>query len=437
MGAFSSNVTALVGGRVLTVAHGELERGAVVMDAESGQILAVGTPATHGGEIEIPVGAEVIDVTGKVVTPGLIDPHCHVGLMADGVGGDQGDVNETSDPVTPHMRALDAVDAQSPVFHELLAAGVTTVLTGPGSANVIGGQWVCLKTVPRVMVDEMVLLEPAGMKMALGENPKRVYGGRKKSPATRMGNAAVLREALVKAQEYVVAWARYEDELAAYAYGIDESQPTPGGGHVHNARPKNGNGTKLPKPPTRDLRMEALAKVVTREMKARIHVHQANDILTAIRIAEEFDLDITLEHVTAGHQVAEVIAAKGIPVTVGPIFSGRSKYELRAKHHKNPGVLSRAGVKVAIQTDAASAVQYLAINAALAAREGMPEDEAFKAITLNAAEIIGVADRVGSLEDGKDADVAVFSAHPFEYRAVAEMVFVNGVCEYRREEAGA
>ncbi|MBN1246644.1 MAG: amidohydrolase family protein, partial [Anaerolineae bacterium] len=306
-------------------------------------------------------------------------------------------------------------------FEELLAAGVTTVLTGPGSANLIGGQWACLKTVPRLTVDEMVLLEPAGMKMALGENPKRVYGGRKKSPSTRMGNAAVLREALVKAQEYSAQWQRYEEELAAYESESAENDA-------------NGKAPKPPKPPSRDLKLEALVPVLKREMKARIHAHQANDILTAIRIAEEFNLDITLEHVTEGYRVAEVIASKGIPVTAGPVFTGRTKYELRAKHHKNPGVLARAGVKVAIQTDAASAVQYLPINAALAAREGMPEEEAFKAITLNAAEIIGVANRVGSLEVGKDADVVVFSAHPFTYHAVAELVFVNGECVYQREE---
>jgi imidazolonepropionase-like amidohydrolase len=167
-------------------------------------------------------------------------------------------------------------------------------------------------------------------------------------------------------------------------------------------------------------------------MKARIHAHQANDILTALRIAEEFDLDVTLEHVTEGYKIADILAEKGIPVTVGPMLSGRSKYELRDKDHKNPGILARAGVKVAIQTDAASSVQYLAMNAALAVREGMPEEEALKAITINAAEIIGVADRVGSLEVGKDADVVVFSGHPLEYRTVAEMVFVDGELVYER-----
>jgi len=399
-----------VNGTVMTVSGESLMPGTVLMD--NGKIVAVGT------DIPIPAGTEITDVTGKVVTPGLIDPHCHVGLMSDGVGSAYGDVNETVDPVTPQLRALDALDSQAPVFEDLLAAGVTTVLTGPGSANLIGGTWICVKTVNKPTVDQMVLLEPAGMKMALGENPKRVYGARNKAPATRMGNAAVLRAALVDAQNYIASWDRYEQDLADYQRAVDEGKDSP----------------NAPQPPARDLKLEALVPVLRREMKARVHAHQANDILTAIRIAEEFGLDITLEHVTEGYKVAEVIAATGIPVTVGPVFTGRYKYELRAKHPKNPGVLHAAGVKVAIQTDAAWGVQYLAINAALAAREGMPVDAAFSAITLTAAEIIGVDDRVGSLDPGKDADVVVFSAHPFEYHAVAEMVFVDGELVYTRPE---
>ncbi|MGC9347071.1 MAG: amidohydrolase [Anaerolineae bacterium] len=406
----TSGSKAIVNGLVMTMAGDTLERGTVLI--EGTRITAVGT------DVDIPADAEVIDASGKVVTPGLIDAHCHVGLSAEGFGYDLADVNESSDPITPEVRALDAVDPGSPAFGELLAAGVTTVLTGPGSANLIGGQWVCLKTVPKSSVDDMVLLEPAGMKMALGENPKNVYGGRKKAPVSRMGNAAVLRAALVDAQNYMLRWQRYEEELVRYQNKLEAGE----------------EDVKKPSRPARNLKLEALVPVLKREMKARIHAHQANDILTAIRIAEEFDLDVTLEHVTEGYRIADLLADKGVPVTVGPVFTGRKKYELRAKHHKNPGVLAKHGVKVAIQTDGASSVQYLAIDAALAAREGMPEDEALKAVTINAAEIIGVADRVGSLEVGKDADIVVFSGHPFEYRTVAEMVLVDGTVVYEREE---
>ena len=401
---------AIKNGRVMTMTQGTLECGTVLV--EGGRIVALGK------NVEIPEDAQVYDATGKVVMPGLIDAHCHTGIFADGVGWEHSDGNEMTDPITPHMRALDAVHPEDLAFKDLVEAGVTTVLTGPGSGNLVGGQWVCLKTAPKPSVEQMVLLEPAGMKMALGENPKRVYGDKKVTPSTRMGNAAVLRAALVDAQNYLDKQRRYEDKLAEY-----------------QAKAEAGDQeAEAPEPPERDLKLEALGKVLRREIKARVHAHRADDMLTAIRIAEEFNLDLTLEHATEGYKIADILAAKGIPVTAGPILFGRSKYELRDMTPKNPGIMAKAGVKVAIQTDETSAVRYLTINAALAVREGMPEDEALKAITINAAEIIGVADRVGSLEVGKDADVVVFSAHPFDYRAVAELVLVDGQVVYVREK---
>ena len=400
---------AITNGKVMTITQGTLERGTVLV--EDGRIVAVGE------EVEIPEDAEVYDATGKVVMPGLIDAHCHVGLFPDGIGWEYSDGNEMTDPITPHLRALDAVHPEDPAFKELVAAGVTTVLTGPGSGNLIGGQWVCLKTAPQPSVEQMVLLEPAGMKMALGENPKRVYGEQKKAPSTRMGNAATLRAALVDAQNYLEKWRRYEADLADYQAKVEAED----------------EDAEEPKPPERDLKLEALGKVLRREMKARVHAHRADDMLTAIRIAEEFDLDLTLEHATEGYKIADILADKGIPVTAGPILFSRVKYELKNMTPKNPGLMAKAGVKVAIQTDEMSAVKYLTINAALAMREGMAEEEALKAITINPAEIIGVADRVGSLEAGKDADLVVFSGHPFDYRTVAELVLVDGQVAYRRE----
>lgn len=401
---------AIAGGKVMTITQGTLESGTVLI--EGGRIVAIGE------RVEIPEDAEVYDATGKVVMPGLIDAHCHVGIFADGTGWDQSDGNETTDPITPHLRALDALNPGDPAFGELLQAGVTTVLTGPGSANLIGGQWICVKTVRKPTVDEMILLEPAGMKMALGENPKRVYGGQKKMPATRMGNAAALRSALVEAQNYLDKWERYQSDLEAY-----------------KAKVEVGDGeAKAPTRPERDLKLEALGKVLRRELKARIHAHRADDMLTAIRIAEEFNLDLTLEHATEGYKIAHVLVEKGIPVTAGPILFSRTKYELKGMTPKNPGLMAKAGVKVAIQTDEMSAVKYLPINAALAVREGMPEEEALKAITIHPAEIIGVADRVGSLEVGKDADIVVFSGHPFDYRTTVELVVVDGQLAYQREE---
>jgi len=400
---------AITNGKVMTITQGTLERGTVLV--EDGRIVAVGE------QVEVPEGAEVYDATGKVVTPGLIDAHCHVGLFPDGIGWEHSDGNEMTDPITPHLRALDAVHPEDQAFKELVATGVTTVLTGPGSGNLIGGQWVCLKTVPKPSVEQMVLLEPAGMKMALGENPKRVYGEQKKAPSTRMGNAATLRTALVDAQNYLEKWRRYEADLAQYQAKVEAKD----------------EDAEEPKPPERDLQLEALGKVLRREMKARVHAHRADDMLTAIRIAEEFNLDLTLEHATEGYKIADILAEKGIPVTAGPIFFSREKYELKDMTPRNPGLMAKAGVKVAIQTDEMSAVKYLTINAALAVREGMPEQEALKAITINPAEIIGVADRVGSLEVGKDADIVVFSGHPFDYRTVTELVLVDGQVAYKRD----
>ena len=401
---------AITNGKVMTITQGTLERGTVLV--EDGRIVAVGE------KVEVPEDAEVYDATGKVVMPGLIDAHCHVGLFPDGIGWEHADGNEMTDPITPHLRALDAVHPEDQAFKELVAAGVTTVLTGPGSGNLIGGQWVCLKTVPKPSVEQMVLLEPAGMKMALGENPKWVYGEQKKAPSTRMGNAATLRTALVDAQNYLEKWRRYEADLADYQAKVEAED----------------EDAEEPKPPERDLKLEALGKVLRREMKARVHAHRADDMLTAIRIAEEFNLDLTLEHATEGYKIADILAEKGIPVTAGPIFFSREKYELKDMTPTNPGLMAKAGVKVAIQTDEMSAVKYLTINAALAVREGMSEEEALKAITINPAEIIGVADRVGSLEAGKDADLVVFSGHPFDYRTVAELVLVDGKVAYKQEE---
>jgi len=388
---------AITSGTLYTITQGIVEEGSLLV--ENGKIAALGR------DIPIPEGAQVIEAQGKVVMPGLIDAHCHTGVFADGVGSPHSDGNEMTDPITPHVRALDALHPEDLAWADLRAAGVTTVLTGPGSGNVIGGQSICVKTAGKT-VAEMTLLQPAGMKMALGENPKRVYGDQKKTPSTRMGNAAILRQALVEAQNYLAKWERYE------------------------AKRESGEEAE---PPERNLKWEALGKVLGRELKARIHCHRADDILTAIRIAEEFDLDITIEHGTEGYKIADILARKSIPCVVGPILFSRTKYELREMTPRNPGLLTKAGVKVAIQTDEMSAVKYLPINAALAVREGMPEEEALKTITINAAEIIGVADRVGSLEVGKDADVVIFSGHPFDYRTVAEVVIINGEVVYQRQ----
>ncbi len=394
------------GGAVLTP---EMRFRRADVSVARGRITAVGVAR------RVPKGAEVIDAAGRFVVPGFIDAHCHVALFADGIDVRYYDGNEMTDPVTPHLRAIDAVHPEDLAFADLRRAGITTINTSPGSANIVGGQTAIVKTAGRT-VEDMLVRAPAAMKMALGENPKRVYGEQKKAPSTRMGSAGVLREALAKAQNYVERKARYDEQDAAFS--------------------KGKRGAQRPGPFERDLRLEALASVLKRNIPAHIHAHRADDIITAIRIAEEFDLDLVLIHATEGYKIADILAEKRIPCIPGPVLFSRMKLELRGLTPRNAGLLSRAGVKVAIQTDEGSATRYLTLNAALAVNEGMDEAEALRAITLTPAEILRIDDRVGSIEVGKDADLAILTAHPFDIaRSRAERVLIDGRTVYEGGEA--
>lgn len=382
--------TAVKGGRLYTVSHGIIHEGIVLI--KGSKIYQVGK------NISIPEGCNVIDAAGMVVTPGLIDAHSHLGMFGEPDVWAMKDGNEMTNPVMPHLRAIDSINPMDIAFKDVLSAGVTSVYTGPGSGNVIGGIGIAIKT-HGTSIDEMVLPGTEGMKMALGENPKRVYGQEKKqTPSTRMGNAAILREALVNARNYIERAHRW----------------------------KKSSSMSRGDPPDRDLKLEALSKVLKKEIKARIHAHRSDDILTAIRIAEEFDLDIVVEHATEGYKVSHILAAKNIPCVIGPMDMSRSKMELIDVSLHNPAILNKAGVKIAIQCDAESNTRWLPIHAGIAVREGLPEEEALKAITLNAAEIMGAGGRIGSLEPGKDADIAIFNGNPFSTFTKCEKVMING-----------
>lgn len=354
-----------------------------------GKIIAI------GNVVQAPTDAEIIDANGKFVMPGMIDAHCHLGMFEDGMGSEGADGNEAVDPVTPHLRAIDAINPMDICFKDAIDAGVTTVATGPGSANVIGGQFAVIKTYGN-RIDDMIVNECLAIKVAFGENPKIVYYAQKKSPSTRMGTAAILRENLIKAKIYV---------------------------DKQNSALKNPD-----KAPEFDIKMEALAKVIRKEIPLKAHAHRADDILTALRIAKEFDVEITLDHCTEGHLIVDHLKEgmqKGI--ILGPSLSNRSKVELRNLTFKTPGILSKAGIKVAIMTDhPVIPLQYLPVCAGIAVREGMDEEEALKAITINAAEILDIDDTVGSLEVGKDADIIIYSGHPFDLRSKVELVMING-----------
>lgn len=381
----------LKGGKVLTMAGHIYERGDVLIDG--GKIVDVGV------DLIAPLDAEIINVEGLTVMPGMIDAHCHIGMWENAMGFEGADGNEATDPITPQMRAIDGINPMDKYFEEAYQAGVTTAVTGPGSANVIGGQFAAIKTYGK-RIDDMIIKEPVAVKIAFGENPKSVYNDQHKMPTTRMAVAALLRQELVKAQEYMEKLEHAKDDPE--------------------------------KKPERDLGLEALVKVLKREIPLKAHAHRADDIFTALRIAKEFNVDITLDHCTEGHLIADELVKENAKVIVGPSLSERSKIELVNLTFKTPGILSKAGLNVAIMTDhPVIPLNYLPVCAALAVKEGMDEMEALKAITINPAKIVGIADRVGSIESGKDADIAIFDGNPLEIKTKVKYVFINGEIVHR------
>lgn len=369
---------------------------------ENGFLLTEGSVIAAVGDMaDCPKADGAVDLNGAHVYPGFIDAHCHIGICEDGLGFEGDDVNEETHPLTPQLRALDAVNFLDDCFKEAVSAGITTVLTGPGSANPIGGQWLAMKTSGSSMED-MTLKEPVGMKFALGENPKVSYNGKSMSPMTRMATAALIRKQLQKAKNYLedIRLAEEDDEF-------DE--------------------------PEFDDKCEAFIPVLKREVKAFIHAHRADDILTAVRIAKEFELDYVLVHATEGYKIADILAKEKADIITGPILCDRSKPELKNLTPKNAAILFEHGISAAVCTDhPVIPIQYLPLSAAVSAKEGLPHEEAIRAMTIRAAEIAGIADRVGSLTVGKDADFSVFTSDPLLVAASPERVVINGVCVFER-----
>ena len=338
---------------------------------------------------------EVFDAQGGHICPGFIDAHCHLGMFGDALGFESDDGNEETDPCTPHLRAIDGVNPLDRCFTEARAAGVTTVLTGPGSANPVSGQFAALKTDGR-WVDAMVVRAPAAMKLALGENPKQVYHDRDETPVTRMATAAIIRENLRKAVEY--------GEKLDKATRDEDTDP-----------------------PDYDAKLEALLPVVRGELPVHIHAHRADDIATGVRIAKEFGLRCVIVHGTEGHLIPDLLAREKIPVITGPALGDRSKPELANMTLENPAILWKAGVRFAICTDHPEVpIQYLPLCAALAVKGGLDEEEALAAITINAARIAGLDGALGSLAPGREADIVVTDRHPLELLGQVRAVFMGG-----------
>lgn len=378
------------GGRVETMAGTALIKGDVL--CRDGKIEQVAP------QIVLPesAGVQVIDASGRLVMPGLIEAHCHVGITEEKKGMEGDDCNENVEPVTPWLRAIDAINTMDAAFGDAVRAGITSVMAGPGSSNVVGGQFAFLKTKGRC-IDDLILLAPAAMKIAFGENPKVNFSGMGKSPVTRMAIAGLLRRELFRAQRYCEKRER------------DEVEP--------------------------DFELEPWVPVFAHKIPLKAHVHRVDDIFTAIRIAKEFGLRMTLDHCSEGHLIADGIAQAGYPAIVGPDLSCRSKIEIQNVDFKTVGILHRAGVLVAVCTDhPVSTIQSLPLCAGLAVKAGLPMEAGLAAITCNPAKICGVFDRVGSLEPGKDADIAVFDGNPMEVFTKTEYTIIDGRIAWQREK---
>ncbi|WP_159617727.1 amidohydrolase [Arthrobacter zhaoguopingii] len=376
-GAAPAPALAILNAHVVPI-DGEPFDGTVVL--EDGRITAL------GAGVEAPSGMETLDAAGKWLLPGFVDAHVHLGTHEEGEGSAGDDTNEMTDPVMAGVRVLDAINPYDPGFDDALAGGITTVNVNPGSGNPIGGLAVAIHTHGRY-IEEMLLRSPSGLKSALGENPKRVYGGKDKTPSTRLGTALIIRKAFKDAQNYL---------------GKDDE----------NAR---------------DPHLEALAMVLRREIPWRQHAHRADDIATALRLADEFGYDLVLDHGTEAHLLADVLAERGTPVLIGPLFTTKSKVELRGRSLANPGKLAAAGVEISIITDhPVIPINFLVHQATLAMKEGLDRTTALRSITLNPAKVLGLADRLGSLAVGKDADVVLWSGDPLDVMQRALGVWIGG-----------
>lgn len=377
-------------GYVKTMVTEDIPNGCVLI-GDDGKIVAVGT------DIVAPAGAQVtvIDAEGRLVTPGCVEAHCHIGVHNSAMRWEGADYNEAVDPITPHMRAIDGINPIDETFEQALRHGVTAACTGPGSANVVGGTFAAIKLSGR-RIDDMIIKDPLAMKCAFGENPKGVYGQHGKTPVTRMATAALLRELLFKTRRYMQAKAEDKD-------------------------------------PPFDMKLEAMIPVLNKEIPLKAHAHRADDIFTAIRIAREFDVNLTLDHCTDGALIADELAKEGLPAFIGPSFGAKTKIELQNKSFTTPSVLHKAGVPISIITDApVIPLEYLPMCAGFAVSAGLDYEEGWRAITVNPATQTGIGDRVGSLVVGKDGDVVIWQDDPLKtVGAQAHTTVVNGQIVYR------
>ena len=385
---------AIVNAKIETMKNGLLKNGKILI--ENGIIKNLGE------DIKIPKKVEkIIDAKNRVVTPGLIEAHTHIGLNEIGIGTSGQDTNESTNPITPWCNVIDGINMKDKAFSYFRQAGITSVNILPGSANILGGKTTAVKCKSNI-IDQAVLKKNTGMKAALGENPKMLYSEKNESPSTRMGNAALMRETLTKAQNYMEKINNKNNEIENLNYNREA---------------------------------EALLPVLQKEVPLRIHCHRADDIATAVRIAEEFDLKYTLEHITQGYQIMDFLKQKDASFAIGPTMHYGSKVENKGRNFHTPVLAAENNLEFCLTTDhPVVAGHYLAMTAGLAVNWGMERQKALKAITLNAARHIGIENKIGSIEKGKDADLVIWSGDPLEFTTFADLTIIDGKIVYQREE---
>ncbi|MHA1308115.1 MAG: amidohydrolase [Candidatus Heimdallarchaeota archaeon] len=404
------SMKAIVCKEIIPVTSEPIQDGFILID-DKGKIKAIGKKK------DLPKDVEILDFSDLIATPGIIDSHCHATVFEESIGMGMQDGNESTNPLTPEIRVLDAINPGDKGLRRAVAGGMTTICVAPGSGNVVGGQMTTIKT-HGTIVDDMVIQELSGMKCAFGENPKRLYGGKNVTPSTRMGSLGLFRQLMTETQNYMEKWADYKKKLKQYKEDSKEYE---------KKKEKDGKKPEEPSRPDKNIKYEAMIPVFEKKIPLRAHAHQANDIIAAVRLAKEFDVNIAIDHCSEGYMILDFLVENKIPAIVGPTMSYKSKIETRNKTWRSIGILHEAGILAALTSDhPVTHCQYQMIYGILSHREGLSRQGTFEVLTINGAKILGLEDRIGSLEPGKDADIVLFNGDPLDARSKVIMVFIDG-----------
>ncbi len=405
---------AIICKEIIPVTKESIKEGFILID-DQGKIKKIGKGKN------VPKEAEIIDASNLIAFPGIIDSHCHATVFEESIGMGLQDGNEGTDPITPHIRVLDAINLADKGLRRAVAGGITTISVAPGSGNVVGGQLTTIKTAGKI-VDDIIIQENSGMKCAFGENPKRAYGGMQKTPSTRMGSLGLFRQLMIETENYMSKFEDYSKKLKQYKEDLKDYQEK-----KKIDKDKDIKKPVEPTKPDKNIKYEAMIPVFKKQIPLRAHAHQANDIVSAIRLAREFDVNIIIDHCSEGHLILDYLIKNNVAAVIGPTMSYKSKIETRNKTWKSLGILHNAGILVALTSDhPVTHVQYQFIYAIIAHREGLSRQGAYEVLTINGAKILGLEKRIGSLEEGKDADILLLSGDPLDARTKVEKVFIDG-----------